>query len=371
MEQQSRTDTDQFLTLGPTPNEPHTPKEAVAHVNTENNNVVSAINVGVGSGSELTVAKSEAVGSGQGVKRGRGRPRKYDVVAVSSAAVPPGFSDQAKRGRGRPRGSGKLQILASIGEFSGGYVAETAGGSFIPHVLTVNTGEDMVSKIMSFFDKGPRAVCILSATGTVSSVSIRQPIATGQGVLRYEGLFEILSLSGSCTYTSGAMGPVRKIDLLSILLAKPDGRVFGGIVESSLVAACPIQLVMASFKQNISNQIKRKQLSESSDAIIMPSNSDSERDQLKLPKLAEGEQSCPSPPATGPEPTTTTNGVADNVFPVTSNGVSDNVIPPDQNLHSASVNGVDLDSQTPQPVTDQRTSADVNASVIHSLLHLN
>jgi len=27
---------------------------------------------------------------------------------------------------------------------------------------------------MSFFDKGPRAVCILSATGAVSDVAIRQ-----------------------------------------------------------------------------------------------------------------------------------------------------------------------------------------------------
>lgn len=125
MEQQNHTtDTDQFLILGPTPNEPHTPMAHVNVADTNNNVVGGAVNVGIGSGSAhvVAVAKSETVGSGQAVKRGRGRPRKYDAVgsAVLPATTgPPGFSDQTvKRGRGRPRGSGKLQILASIGEFS-------------------------------------------------------------------------------------------------------------------------------------------------------------------------------------------------------------------------------------------------------------
>lgn len=124
MEQQNHTtDTDQFLILGPTPNEPHTPMAHVNVADTNNNVVGGAVNVGIGSGSAhvVAVAKSETVGSGQAVKRGRGRPRKNDIVenAVSPATGPPGFSDQAaKRGRGRPRGSRKLQILASIGEFS-------------------------------------------------------------------------------------------------------------------------------------------------------------------------------------------------------------------------------------------------------------
>ncbi|KAG4385399.1 hypothetical protein GLYMA_12G084400v4 [Glycine max] len=251
---------------------------------------------------------------------------------------------------------------------TGGFVAETAGGSIIPHVLTVKIGEDLVSTIMSFFDKGPRAVCILSATGAVSDVAIRQNGAS-HVIMRLEGTFEILSLSGACTYTSSPSGLVRKTGSLSVSLARTDGRVFGGVLESALVAACPIQLVMASFKQNISSQqIKRKQLSESSNAPLMLCNSDSERDQLKLPKLTGGEKSCPSPPPTTLEPTATANGVADNVFVATSNGMVDNAITPDHNVHSPSVNGVvDLDSQAPQPASDdsdQRTYADVSASVM-------
>ncbi|KAL2328514.1 hypothetical protein Fmac_021941 [Flemingia macrophylla] len=364
MEEHNNTDTDQFLTMCPTPTE----NEAVVHASpdkSDGNNVVSgvAVNVGVDSASELAVVVANSVGSEQRVKRGRGRPRKNNneivATAVSPASAPPGFSDgTAKRGRGRPRGSGKLQILASIG----GYIAETAGGSFIPHVLTVNHGEDMVSKIISFFDKGPRAVCILSATGAVSSVSIRKPTDSGHDVWRYEGYFEILSLSGSSIYACTSNGPVRKTGTLSISLAKPDGSIFGGVVESTLIAACPIQLVMGTFKQNISKQIKRKQLSESSSGPIVLVNPDSERDNQKVSKLTEGELSSPSPTTTGLE--TPTNGVADNVFPAISNGVTDIVTPLDHNnVYSATVNADDLDCQSSQPVTDQRTSADVNTTV--------
>ena len=57
-----------------------------------------------------------------------------------------------------------------------------------------------------------------------------------------QGTFEILSLSGACTYTSSPSGLVRKTGSLSVSLARTDGRVFGGVLESALVAACPIQV---------------------------------------------------------------------------------------------------------------------------------
>ncbi|XP_027348241.1 AT-hook motif nuclear-localized protein 7-like [Abrus precatorius] len=369
MEDQNHTVNDS-LTLSTTQNE-SPPTETKAHTNTNttttatdnnNNSVVNA--VGVDYALTVTVPKSETENSGQAVKRGRGRPRKYDVNGnmMSPVSAPSGFPDHAiestvKRSRGRPRGSGKLQILAAIG----GYIAETAGGSFTPHVLTVSTGEDVVSKIISFFQRGPRAACILSATGVVSSVIIRQSCVSG-GFLRYEGLFEILSLSGSFTHTSGASGAHRTNGTLSVLLAKPDGRVFGGCIESSLIAAGPIQLVMATFKQNISNQIKKRLLPESSNAPNMPDIPDLERDPPKVQKLMEGVQSSPSPKSEH-GPTETTNDIVENVNSATTNEVADNVIPADDNMHSASVNGVDLECHIHQPITDKGTSADTDASV--------
>ncbi|KAI9102203.1 hypothetical protein K1719_023713 [Acacia pycnantha] len=44
-----------------------------------------------------------------------------------------------------------------------------------PHVILVNTGEDIAAKITSFCEEGARQVCILSAHGEVSSATLRQP----------------------------------------------------------------------------------------------------------------------------------------------------------------------------------------------------
>ncbi|KAK7341943.1 hypothetical protein VNO80_24884 [Phaseolus coccineus] len=374
MEQQNLSDTDQFLTLGATSDESQSPKEPVTHVNAaaeNNNNVVSAVNVATGpaSASELVVAvtNSEAVGSGLVVKRGRGRPRKQEAVRNSVSPLsevappPPGFFNQTKRGRGRPRGSGKLQVMASIG----GFMQETAGGSFIPHALSVQIGENLVGAIMSFFEKGPLSVCILSATGAISNVTIREHSGSNH-IMRFEGTFEILSLSGACTFVCGINGPVRTSGSLRISMAKSDGNVFGGILESALVASCPIQLVMATFKQTMNSQFKRKQLFGFSNVPLMLESPDSERGKMKVPKWTEGEKSCSSPPPTGLEPTTIPDCVADNVFSATLNGGTDNGITP-HNVHSACFIGVDMDNQAPQSASDdsdQKTSADVNANVI-------
>ncbi|KAJ0088748.1 hypothetical protein Patl1_32354 [Pistacia atlantica] len=169
-------------------------------------------------------------------KKKRGRPRKYDSegnlrLQPSSfplVSSPPGFTltpspdySSSKRGRGE-------------------LFANTAGGDFIPHVVTVNTGEDVAGKILSFSQKGPRGICILSANGAVSNVTIRQPGSSG-GILTYEGRFEILSLSGS--FTVSDTGGVRsRTGGLSVSLAGPDGRVIGGGLAGLLLAASPIQV---------------------------------------------------------------------------------------------------------------------------------
>jgi hypothetical protein len=92
-----------------------------------NNNVPVATEVAtiVDVGSDTGAKSGPAAGSNfPPVKRGRGRPRKHEVRVNQPALVPvtpaPELAIQPigsgeKRGRGRPRGSGKLQMLASIG----------------------------------------------------------------------------------------------------------------------------------------------------------------------------------------------------------------------------------------------------------------
>ncbi|EXB81623.1 hypothetical protein L484_014107 [Morus notabilis] len=72
-----------------------------------------------------------------------------------------------------------------------------------------------------------------------------------------QGLFEILTLSGSHVLNSTSGPQQRQNGTLSVSLAKPDGRVFGGGVVGSMIAAGPIQIVVGSFKQDISSQLRR------------------------------------------------------------------------------------------------------------------
>ncbi|XP_031498870.1 AT-hook motif nuclear-localized protein 1-like [Nymphaea colorata] len=196
----------------------------------------------------------------------RGRPRRYDrddgmalALTPISASSPGPFS--SKRSRGRPPGSGNKQRLAALGE----WIASSAGGGFTPHVITIAAGEDITMKIMSFSQKGPRAICVLSANGAISNVTLRQPDSSG-GTLTYEGRFEILSLSGSFMLTETG-GHRSRTGGLSVSLASPDGRVVGGGVAGLLMAASPVQIVVGSFMPNHQEPQIKKSKFDAPDAL--------------------------------------------------------------------------------------------------------
>ncbi|KAG8382354.1 hypothetical protein BUALT_Bualt05G0068600 [Buddleja alternifolia] len=205
------------------------------------------------------------------LKKKRGRPRKYGpdgsvAVAlspkpISSAAPPPviDFSAVEKRGKVRSITSGaKLQQprMETTTEGLGDWVSCSVGASFTPHIITVNAGEDVTMKVISFSQQGPRAICILSANGVISSVTLRQPDSSG-GTLTYEGRFEILSLSGS--FMPSETGGMRnRSGGMSVSLASPDGRVVGGGVAGLLVAASPVQIVVGSFLAGNQHEQKTK-----------------------------------------------------------------------------------------------------------------
>ncbi|KAK7380195.1 hypothetical protein VNO78_32685 [Psophocarpus tetragonolobus] len=195
-------------------------------------------------------------GSMEGKKK-RGRPRKYGpdgkVAALSpmpiSSSIPlTGDFSAWKRGRGKPLESSikkSFKFFEAEGAGPGDGIAYSVGANFTPHILTVNDGEDVTMKIMSFSQQGCRAICILSANGTISNVTLRQPTSCG-GTLTYEGRFEILSLSGSYMPTENGITKSRSGGM-SVSLAGPDGRVMGGGLAGLLVASGPVQVVVASF----------------------------------------------------------------------------------------------------------------------------
>ncbi|ESR58483.1 hypothetical protein CICLE_v10021116mg [Citrus x clementina] len=156
--------------------------------------------------------------------------------------------------------------------FVGELHACSVGTNFTPHVITINAGEDVMMKVISFSQQGPRAICILSANGVISNVTLRQPDSSG-GTLTYEGRFEILSLSGSFMLTE-SQGTRSRSGGMSVSLASPDGRVVGGAVAGLLVAAGPVQVVVGSFLPgNQQEQKPKKQKAESIPAIVTPAPS--------------------------------------------------------------------------------------------------
>ncbi|EOA35574.1 hypothetical protein CARUB_v10020783mg, partial [Capsella rubella] len=196
----------------------------------------------------------------------RGRPRKYAHDGKVSLGLSPrpcvikkskdssSMSDPnaPKRARGRPPGTGRKQRLANLGE----WMNTSAGLAFAPHVISVGAGEDIVAKVLSFSQQRPRALCIMSATGTVSSATLRPPTLTGPH-LTYEGRFEILSFGGSYLVNEDG-GSKSRTGGLSVSLSDPENRVIGGGI-SMLIAASLVQVVACSFvygasaKSNISN----------------------------------------------------------------------------------------------------------------------
>ncbi|KAL8142207.1 hypothetical protein V2J09_015239 [Rumex salicifolius] len=190
-------------------------------------------------------------------KKKRGRPRKYapdgsgaivgalsPMPISSSASLSSGAYSSGKRGRGRSSNS-ETKHSHNVDKKSKGGGTYCDGVHFTPHVITVNAGEDVTAKIISFCQQGPRAICILSANGTVSNATLRQSDSSG-GTLTYEGRFEIVNLCGSFTPTERE-GTRYRAGGLSVSLSSPNGQVVGGSVAGLLVAAAPVQIIVGSF----------------------------------------------------------------------------------------------------------------------------
>ncbi|RAL51207.1 hypothetical protein DM860_010709 [Cuscuta australis] len=191
------------------------------------------------------------------VKKKRGRPRKYDTPEEAAAArraaaasnTLPKKRDQVQLGDGgvqgdggsggRPRGSGGSSYALKNHPFS---AIGDVGKGFTPYIINVVAGEDVSNKIMTFMQQSKRDICILSASGAVSSASLLQPSTSG-GNITYEGRFDILSLSGS--YVRNGCGG--KTGGLSVCLGSSDGQIIGGGVGGPLTAAGQIQVIVGTF----------------------------------------------------------------------------------------------------------------------------
>ncbi|KAI5649425.1 hypothetical protein M9H77_35430 [Catharanthus roseus] len=140
-----------------------------------------------------------------------------------------------RRPRGRPPGS-KNKPKPPI------FVTRDSPNALRSHVLEVSGGSDVAESIAVFARKRQRGVCVLSGSGSVANVTLRQPAAPG-AVVALHGRFEILSLSGAFLPGPAPPGSTG----LTVYLAGGQGQVVGGSVVGSLVAAGPVLIIAATF----------------------------------------------------------------------------------------------------------------------------
>lgn len=140
-----------------------------------------------------------------------------------------------RRPRGRPPGS-KNKPKPPI------FVTRDSPNALRSHVMEVAGGTDVAESIAHFARRRQRGVCVLSGSGSVANVTIRQPAAPSAAVV-LQGRFEILSLTGAFLPGPAPPGATG----LTVYLAGGQGQVVGGSVVGPLVAAGPVMVIAATF----------------------------------------------------------------------------------------------------------------------------
>ncbi|KAL3499874.1 hypothetical protein ACH5RR_038967 [Cinchona calisaya] len=140
-----------------------------------------------------------------------------------------------RRPRGRPPGSKNKSKPPVI-------ITRESANTLRAHILEVTNGCDVFDSVSTYARRRQRGICILSGSGTVTNVSLRQPTAPG-AIVTLHGRFEILSLSGSFLPPPAPPGATS----LTIFLAGGQGQVVGGSVVGQLTAAGPVIVIAASF----------------------------------------------------------------------------------------------------------------------------
>ncbi|GMJ04031.1 TRANSPOSABLE ELEMENT SILENCING VIA AT-HOOK, AT-hook motif nuclear-localized protein 16 [Hibiscus trionum] len=152
------------------------------------------------------------------------------VTPVSTAKA-----ENIRRPRGRPAGSKNKPKPPII-------VTRDSANALRAHAMEVSSGCDVHESLASFARRKQRGICVLSGSGFVTNVTLKQPASSG-AIVTLHGRYEILSLLGSILPPPAPPG----ISGLTIYLAGAQGQVVGGGVVGALLASGPVLIMAASF----------------------------------------------------------------------------------------------------------------------------
>ncbi|KAH8515578.1 hypothetical protein H0E87_004151 [Populus deltoides] len=155
--------------------------------------------------------------------------------AVSPVSSAPEGETMIRRPRGRPAGSKNKPKPPII-------VTRDSANALRAHAMEVSSGCDVCESLANFARRKQRGISVLSGSGCVTNVTLRQPTSSG-AIVTLHGRFEILSLLGSVLPPPAPQG----ITGLTIYLAGAQGQVVGGGVVGALIASGPVVIMAASF----------------------------------------------------------------------------------------------------------------------------
>lgn len=184
-----------------------------------------------------------------------------DSSATTSSG---GGTNPNRRPRGRPAGSKNKPKPPII-------VTRDSPNALRSHVIEISNGADIVESVSTYARKRGRGVCVLSGSGTVANVTLRQPASPAGSVLTLHGRFEILSLSGTVLPPPAPPGAGG----LSIFLSGGQGQVVGGNVVGPLMAAGPVVLMAASFANAVFERLPLDDQEEAGAVQVQPTASQS------------------------------------------------------------------------------------------------
>nr|KYP47258.1 Putative DNA-binding protein ESCAROLA [Cajanus cajan] len=160
------------------------------------------------------------------------RPNAASASASDGATI-----EVVRRPRGRPPGSKNKPKPPLV-------ITREPEPAMSPFILEIPGGSDVVEALARFSRRKNTGLCVLSGSGTVANVTLRQPSVTPGATVTFHGRFDVLSLSATLLLqASPAIAP----SAFAVSLAGPQGQIVGGLVVGRLTAAGTVFVIAASF----------------------------------------------------------------------------------------------------------------------------
>lgn len=158
---------------------------------------------------------------------------------TTAAAEDGGTVEVPRRPRGRPPGSKNKPKPPVV-------ITHELEPAMSPYILELPGGCDIVDSLTRFTRRRGIGICVLTASGAVADVTLKQPSTAGApgATVSFRGRFDILSLSALCLVQTT---PFNGDFAFTISLAGPQGQIVGGMVVGPLISACTVYIVATSF----------------------------------------------------------------------------------------------------------------------------